>query len=464
MKKIFKNIFYLGSSDIISRFLNFIAVIYLARNFGPKEMGVIAASISILTIGNILSELGLPILGTKIISRSSKNLSGFLKKILTLRLYLSISIFLIILIILRIYFFESDFYLLSIMYLFALFPASFLMEWVFQGFQNFKIISKGRILSTSVYLLWIILFTNKESDLIFIPIGWTVSIVFQSFYLGIINFKLLKIEYGKTNYSKYQILKKAFPLALSTIIAQFIIQFPPIFLGFNDSFQGGLFNVSFRLIVFLLMLNRIFYSLFFPTINKLINENGKIFKKFFSIVLKSIVFISIYIGTISIQISNNFFTFIFGKNYQDSFEIFQILCFYFIFSLINSVFTFTLIGLDKENIYLKSLIIGAIGFIICFLSTEYSLAIRFSICLVVFQIISLVIMSLELVKIIKFNYLTSIIFPLVLLFLISYLETVFNSYESNFLFLINIIIFPLILFYVLNISSTDKKFFISTLK
>jgi len=464
LNKIFKNVFYLGSSDIISRFLNFIAVIYLARSFGPKEMGLIAASISILTIGNILAELGLPILGTKIISRSSKNFSGFLKKILTLRLYLSIIIFLIILIILRIYFFESDFYYLSIIYLLALFPASFLMEWVFQGFQNFKIISKGRILSTSIYLIWIILFINKESDLIFIPIGWILSIFFQSFYLGIINFKFLKIEYGKTNFSKYQILKKALPLALSTIIAQLIIQFPPIFLGFNDSFQGGLFNVSFRLIVFLLMLNRIFYSLFFPKITKLINENDKIFKKYFTIVLKLIVFLSMYIGIISIQLSNNFFTFIFGDNYQDSSEIFQILCFYFIFSLINSVFTFTLIGLDKENIYLKSLIIGALGFILFFLLTEYTLAIRFSICLVIFQIISLGIMSVELMKTIKFNYLSSIFFPLILLFIMVFLKNVLNSYNSNFLFLINMIVFPLILFYILNISSSDKKFLMNNLK
>ena len=107
MKKIFKNIFFLGSSDLISRFLSFLSIIFLARNFGPEGMGLLAASLSILTIGNVLSELGLPIWGTKIISQLNKNISGLLKKIFKIRFSLSIIIYLFFLIVLRIYFFQS---------------------------------------------------------------------------------------------------------------------------------------------------------------------------------------------------------------------------------------------------------------------------------------------------------------------------------------------------------------------
>ena len=79
MKKIFKNIFFLGSSDLISRFLSFLSIIFLARNFGPEGMGLLAASLSFLTIGNVLSELGLPIWGTKIISQLKMEVPTFKK-------------------------------------------------------------------------------------------------------------------------------------------------------------------------------------------------------------------------------------------------------------------------------------------------------------------------------------------------------------------------------------------------
>ena len=290
MKKIFQNIFFLGSSDLISRFLSFLSIIFLARNFGPEGMGLLAASLSFLTIGNVLSELGLPIWGTKIISRLNKNSKDLLKKIFKIRFSLSVIIYIIFIIVLKIYFFQSKLYLLSLIYLFALIPTSFLTEWVFQGLQNFKIISKGRILASTSYFLFIILFINEKSELTLIPIAWIVSILIQVVYLGIINFKSLKIKQEKITYSNFEILKKALPLGLSTIIAQIIIQFPPIYLGYFNSYEGGLFNIAFRVIILLLIINRIIYSLFFPTITRLIHTDKIMFETYFNIILKCTVF------------------------------------------------------------------------------------------------------------------------------------------------------------------------------
>ena len=464
MKKIFKNIFFLGSSDLISRFLSFLSIIFLARNFGPEGMGLLAASLSFLTIGNVLSELGLPIWGTKIISQLNKNTSDLLKKIFKIRFSLSIIIYVFFLIVLRIYFFQSELYLLSLIYLLALIPTSFVTEWVFQGLQNFKIISKGRILASSTYFLFIILFINKETELIIIPLAWIASILIQTIYLGIINFKSLKIQHEKIKYSKLEILKNALPLGLSTIIAQIIIQFPPIYLGYFNSYEGGLFNIAFRVIILLLIINRILYSLLFPTITRLIQTDKKKFETYFDIILKSIVFLSIIIGVLSLQIPNDFFSFIFGVNFKNSLNIFQVLCYYFMFSLINSILTFTLIGLNKEKVYLKSLILGSLGFIFFFVFSELNLAIKLSFCLVIFQLISLIIMLFQLIKKIKFNFFQSIIFPFILLFIFTYFQFSFNSNYFKYLIIVKLIIFPIVLFLSMNISKKDRDFLINNIQ
>tara|TARA_A100001011_G_scaffold71076_1_gene72821 strand:- start:64101 stop:65495 length:1395 start_codon:yes stop_codon:yes gene_type:complete len=464
MKKIFQNIFFLGSSDLISRFLSFLSIIFLARNFGPEGMGLLAASLSFLTIGNVLSELGLPIWGTKIISRLNKNSKDLLIKIFKIRFSLSIIIYIIFVIILKIYFFQSKLYLLSLIYLFALIPTSFLTEWVFQGLQNFKIISKGRILASTTYFFLIILFINEKSELTLIPIAWIVSILIQVLYLGIKNFKSLKIKQEKIAYSDFEILKKALPLGLSTIIAQVIIQFPPIYLGYFNSYEGGLFNIAFRVIILLLIINRIIYSLFFPTITRLIHTDKIMFETYFNIILKCTVFFSIIIGIFGIQIPSSFFSFIFGVDFKSSANIFQILCYYFIFSLINSILTYTLIGLDNEKTYLRSLIIGGLGFIFFFLFVDIDLAIKSSFSLVVFQFISLLIMLIQLIKKIKFNFFRSITLPFILLFIFSYFQFAFDSNHSNYLLFIKLIFFPLILFFIINISKKDRVFLINNIK
>ena len=464
MKKIFQNIFFLGSSDLISRFLSFLSIIFLARNFGPEGMGLLAASLSFLTIGNVLSELGLPIWGTKIISRLNKNSKDLLKKIFKIRFSLSVIIYIIFIIVLKIYFFQSKLYLLSLIYLFALIPTSFLTEWVFQGLQNFKIISKGRILASTSYFLFIILFINEKSELTLIPIAWIVSILIQVVYLGIINFKSLKIKQEKIAYSNFEILKKALPLGLSTIIAQIIIQFPPIYLGYFNSYEGGLFNIAFRVIILLLIINRIIYSLFFPTITRLIHTDKIMFETYFNIILKCTVFFSIIIGIFGIQIPNSFFSFIFGVDFKSSANIFQILCYYFIFSLINSIFTYTLIGLDNEKSYLRSLIIGGLGFIFFFLFMNLNLAIKLSFSLVFFQFISLLIMLIQLIKKVKFDFFRSIALPFILLFIFSYFQFAFDSNHYNYLLFIKLIVFPLILFFIINISKKDRVFLINNIK
>lgn len=464
MKKIFQNIFFLGSSDLISRFLSFLSIIFLARNFGPEGMGLLAASLSFLTIGNVLSELGLPIWGTKIISRLNKNSKDLLKKIFKIRFSLSVIIYIIFIIVLKIYFFQSKLYLLSLIYLFALIPTSFLTEWVFQGLQNFKIISKGRILASTSYFLFIILFINEKSELTLIPIAWIVSILIQVVYLGIINFKSLKIKQEKITYSNFEILKKALPLGLSTIIAQIIIQFPPIYLGYFNSYEGGLFNIAFRVIILLLIINRIIYSLFFPTITRLIHTDKIMFETYFNIILKCTVFFSIIIGIFGIQIPNSFFSFIFGVDFKSSANIFQILCYYFIFSLINSIFTYTLIGLDNEKSYLRSLIIGGLGFIFFFLFMNLNLAIKLSFSLVFFQFISLLIMLIQLIKKVKFDFFRSIALPFILLFIFSYFQFAFDSNHYNYLLFIKLIVFPLILFFIINISKKDRVFLINNIK
>lgn len=77
--------------------------------------------------------------------------------------------------------------------------------------------------------------------------------------------------------------------------------------------------------------------------------------------------------------------------------IFQTLIVYFILTVLNSVFSFTLIGIEREKSYTRSLMIGAVGFF-AFMSLPISLPsiLLAPLALALFQALSMIVMSREL--------------------------------------------------------------------
>tara|TARA_B100001123_G_C14749051_1_gene804113 strand:- start:41 stop:523 length:483 start_codon:yes stop_codon:yes gene_type:complete len=149
----------------------------------------------------------------------------------------------------------------------------------------------------------------------------------------------------------------------------------------------------------------------------------------------------------------------FGKEFIESIIIFQLLVVYFIFSLVNSVFTFTLIGAKKEIVYLKSLFLGSVGFFaIMLLPGPFPLSHLASIGLVLFQLISLFVMLREVQSFINFSVVNTILIPLFIGIAIMILLATFYTSFPGFSFFIAFIVSPIILYYTVGITQEDKKY------
>ena len=177
--------------------------------------------------------------------------------------------------------------------------------------------------------------------------------------------------------------------------------------------------------------------------------------------MKIVTTVSLFVAVILFILSGNIISVIFGFEYYDSIIIFKILLFYFIFTFINSVFTFTLIGIQKENLYTKSILIGAVFFIITFLlPTSFSSIVMVAIALVINEGTAMIMMIFYLRKLISINFISRIIFPL--LFYIIFLV---QSYFFNNCFPIHInIVIILGTLFAIAISSGINNDDIRTLK
>ncbi len=463
MNRMGSNILSLTSADTASRLLGFLAVAYLARTVGPEGMGLLAAGMGILTWGTILAEAGLPMLGTRTVATSNVAPTNLVRRFITIRLALSLGILILFSTVLFLTLDTPRLRNITLIYLFALLPSALVLEWVFQGLRKMTVLATGRILAAVCYLIWLLLFVRSESSIIWIPVGWVAGVVAQSIYLW--------KQYGGVNETEstdvspaLNLIKTALPLAVAGLVAQVITYFPVIYLGITDPREGGLFSVAFRVIVLLLVVDRVFYTIFFPSITKYLKIGGKDLFTRFNRTLKLVTPVTLYIAIVAVMGSRQILPAIFGSEFNQSALIFQILTLYFVCTAINSVFTFTLIGAEKEKVYLNSLLLGGAGFFgIMLLPGPLPSSHFAAMGLVLFQVISLLVMMREVQSFISFPMIRSLLLPIIVSGVLMGIFSLTYPSSPVLTFLACLVITPVVLYKSVGITSEEKSYYIKSI-
>ncbi|MBL1212795.1 MAG: oligosaccharide flippase family protein [Ignavibacteriae bacterium] len=413
-----QNIFYLFSLDFIVRLFGFFATAYLARTLGKEGFGLINIGLGILSYALIISIGGLNLLGVRKVAAGEPDLSFLTSKIILLRLLLSFLVFILFAVI--IYFlFDAISFTVSLMYLIYLFPAALLIEWYFQGKQRMGNIAAGKALGMGAYLILVLILIQSPDDILFTPIAWAFGVLINAVFLFMMAAEsdrpllknILKID-------SLGLLKESLPLAGASIIAQIVIMFPVIFIGITiGNADAGIYSAAFKIIVLILVLDRVFNALFFPKIVNHLNHMPDKVEDIFKTVLKIICFASTSIALIVLLIGEPVILLVFGEEYLSSVPLFQYLIGYFVLTLINSVFTYTLIGMHKEKVYTISLALGAAMFFVFGITITMIIGtVGMAIGLVIFELSALTYMVLNL-KEIKYSIVRTIIIPLLFTFL-----------------------------------------------
>ena len=402
---------------MLSRLLSFFVVAYLARTFGPASMGFLAIGTAILAYGSIFADSGLPILGTRLVAAGQLNLKSLVRRIRSARLVLSVITLIVGSGILFFWVRHSTTKTIALVYLLYLFPSALLLDWVFQGLRSMTTLAKGRILGMIVYLVFILLFVSKTSSIYLVPAGWVIGGFAQALFFWTTYGKLetRETENKESLPTLSDTLRQGLPLGVANLISQFVIQFPFIYMGLVETAETtGIYSIAFRVIILLLVVDRVFYTIFFPTISRSFKEGLDSLERKFDRTLKFVTTGAFYIGIVSIIASRFLFPLLFGSEFRDSSLIFQLLIVYFILTVINSVFTFTLIGIEKERIYTRSLGVGALTFFaLMLLPIPIASELIAPVALTFFQLVSLIIMSRELQKLIPIALFRRVFVPIV---------------------------------------------------
>jgi O-antigen/teichoic acid export membrane protein len=164
------------------------------------------------------------------------------------------------------------------------------------------------------------------------------------------------------------------------------------------------------------MLDRVYYTLFFPIISRSAQEGREVLQRRFYRAIKFMALIGYFLGTVFIITGSKLFPLLFGNEFRASVPIFDILVIYFILTLLSSTLSFTLIALKKEKLYTRSLIVGAIGFIgILLFPLPGDSQLVAPLALVVFQLITFLVMVRHIQDEIPFSIERVVLFPMLVI-------------------------------------------------
>lgn len=401
-------------SDGITRLIGFAATVYIARLLAVEGFGLISYGVAFISYALLFANPGLTVIGAREVAKAPQD-RRFIEETLGLRLMLTIVIFTIFFVGTRFIPGENTTRQIILVYALALFPFAILLEFVFQGREEMQYIGVGRILQSGVYLALLVLFLKGARDILVVPISFVIGYVISTLFLIVIFLKRYGSLRLRFSFSQWRmILTAAIPVGLAIIFNQVTISLPPIVLGiFETSYEVGIFSAGYKIVFMLLIIERVFYYVFFPILSKQHVQNPEKLKGNFNLLTRFLFALTIPLAIGGLILAPRLINLIYGHAFHGAINVFRILLLYFIIVPINTVFGYGLVAIDQERRFFKVISITAL------LNTVLIvlLGLRFSVygaatALCISELASIVLMKRELRKFVRFRALGFVFKPL----------------------------------------------------
>jgi O-antigen/teichoic acid export membrane protein len=364
-----KNFFFLMSSETVSYLLTFLATVYLARILEVSGFGKINFAFSFFALGAIFTNLGLLSIGTRDIAQLSNqdrpyHEGKYILTILSLRLTLAILVYGILLMSTIFISQPGEIKLLIILYGLSLLPLVLSLEWVFLGWERAVYIMLSKILTAAGYYIGIVVLVRNASKIDLVPLIFLLSNVIGVVFLLVVygqqrSFSIKEIKDSLSLKNWVALIKNALPFGLGGILLQFSLSFNVLFLGIiKNSDAVGEYSAAWKVLSFLLIFDRVMNNTAFPIISRYVVYSPSKLPTLLMQISKIIFIIALPICLGSFVLGKRIIIFLYGENYQQSALLLEIIIWFLLFTMLNSIYTATLIAQHRNRDYLLIIAIG----------------------------------------------------------------------------------------------------------
>ncbi|MBI5464642.1 MAG: oligosaccharide flippase family protein [Ignavibacteriales bacterium] len=422
MKQTSRNILSLFTSDVVRRVLGFFSLAYLARTIGMEEFGAVAISWTVLSYASVLSSAGLHVMGVRTVAQKSQEF-GVGEMVLT-RFVNALAVLFVTACIIVVALPLVRFGWLILLTSCSVVLHALFLEWYFQGREEMMVIGAGRIASALVYLLILLLWVKSSADIMVTGIAALVgdaslaALLWWKYIAGgsrtsftpleaerpapihrggdarpsqpkrllrrsrqcslvLANIKFNAPLAPLDNLSNgvnelltgftlsarrwKAILQSSLPLGIGGIIAFVSTNFPIMAVGLILSTkEAGVFSAGFRLVSFLLMIDRVLGSVLLPASSRLQSANPAVLSETLSRTLRWMFIAGLPLCVGGGMLAEEILVFVFGPAYLASAAVFQIVLWYFLATMIHTVFVSAMIATGREKEFAHIMVISGL--------------------------------------------------------------------------------------------------------
>ncbi|MEO0136279.1 MAG: flippase [candidate division WOR-3 bacterium] len=361
MDKISKNFVRLFFGEGLSHLFGFITNAYIARILGVEGFGLINYSLAFLTYLLLFSNIGFTTLGTREVSRE-QNDNILIGTITGARFTLTLLLFIFFLSLLTVIPGTTQVKTVILFYLFTGIPYAFNLEFVFQAREEMGIVATGKIIQSLGYLIFILILLRNPKQILTIPIaffaGYTIATILLIFFF----IKRYKRLYVLFNFSAFaNLLSAALPIGLATIIYQAVFNLPTIWLRMlYGEKEVGLFSAGFKIVLLLLIIERVFYYLVFPILSRASKKNPAHLPLIIELFTLTLMVITLIVALGVGIFASKIIGLIYGTNFIAATPVLRILLLYFITAPLNTLWGYALVALNQERKFFKVIFLIAL--------------------------------------------------------------------------------------------------------
>jgi O-antigen/teichoic acid export membrane protein len=326
-----KNMLWVFSGDTGSKLLGFLATVYLARVIGDEGYGMVSIGLAVLAYGIMFISSGIPLYGTQMVASAVKNIACFTGNVIQLRIVLATLAVGVTVICVMVFAPTGALYRIITIYALFLFPLSLSLDWFFQGKSRMAVVAVSRFIQIVIYLLFILYTVDHINHVDRVAWGWVAG--------GLGAAAWTWWQFRRSNYPVrilrdlrrlLDLWKNSLPLGVAMLITQVAQQFPFIYLGWRyDNAAAGQFGVAFRLMLALLVLDRIFYTVFFPAISRQAAQQVQSLSATVNTITKSVGVVALTTAMAAVLLAPWMIPILFSDTYHSAVPLFQIMAGYF---------------------------------------------------------------------------------------------------------------------------------------
>jgi len=349
------------AGDAGSRLIGFFVTVYLARVLAPEAFGTVTVGLAVLGYLGLIASPGVQILETRNVAASPVDMPQRVGAVISLRVILGIAIALAAWLIARAVLEEQRTADVIGLYALCLIPMALLLDWWFQGKEDFWALGGSRVVQFLVYAIAVVLMVRSPEDLEAAP---------KAFFFGALGGALiLLLLYGVRSKSIpfhlrpalwKTILQQNLPVGGAVLAAQAATSLPPIVVAAGlGTVQAAEYGAAMRLVFMILFIDRLIHALLLPAISRQLARDRQRARLTATVVLKSQIVFLVPMGLAVMLLGRWIVTLLYGPSYVAAAPIVQILTSYVLLTIMNTVFVCVVVGSGQEREYSRIMTVGS---------------------------------------------------------------------------------------------------------